>query len=273
MCDLLSGWTTFGIGGVARRIDVARTRDELIGLSREGLVLGRGSNVLVSDDGYDGVVTVNRYEHIARDGDTAIAGSGTRLSALCMFLAENGLSGLEWAVGIPGSVGGAVCMNASAFGGEIADRLLYADVVRNGRLVRLSRDELEFGYRESAIGVADVVIDAAFALTADDRSRIKARGAEYAARRRATQPTGKSAGSIFKNPCGVSVGRVLDEAGLKGLRRGGAEISQKHANIIVNTGGATARDVCGLIAVMKSVLLERGIEAREEIIYIGDFGG
>ena len=208
-----------------------------------------------------------------RDGNTVTVGSGTRLCELCAFLAENGLSGLEWALGIPGSAGGAVRMNAGAFGGAVSDRLLYADIVRDGKPVRLSRDELGFGYRKSDLGKNDVVIDAAFALERGVPSDIKARGAQYAAMRRATQPTGKSAGSVFKNPRGVSVGRIFDDAGLKGLRRGGAVISPKHANIIVNTGGATARDVCELISVMKSVLLEKGVAAQEEIIYIGDFGG
>lgn len=273
MCDLLSGWTTFGIGGRARRIEIARTRDELIGLSAEAIVLGRGSNILASDDGYDGIVAINRYERIERDGNTVTAGSGVRLGALCAFLAENGLSGLEWACGIPGSVGGAVRMNAGAFGGEISDRLSYAYVVRDGAEKRFACDELGFGYRNSALDDGDVVTDVTFELDSATPSAVRALGAEYADKRRATQPTGKSAGSVFKNPRGVSVGRIFDEAGLKGLRRGGAEISPKHANIIVNTGGATARDVCKLIAVMKDVLREKNVAAHEEIIYLGDFGG
>ncbi len=271
MRDSLSAYTTFGIGGRARRISVARSRSELIDLAPDALVLGRGSNVLVSDDGYDGDVVINRSDDIVFNGDLVVAGSGACLASVSAAAARCGLSGLEWAIGIPGSVGGAVRMNAGAFGGAISDRLLYADVLRGGAVVRLGRGELGFSYRHSAIADDDVVIAAAFLLDKISAAVTLARCGEYTERRRSKQPSGKSAGSVFKNPSGISVGKVLDGAGLKGLRNGGAVISPVHANIIVNTGDATADDVCGLIRIMKGELEARGIEAKEEIIYVGGF--
>ena len=271
MRDSLSAYTTFGIGGRARRISVARSRSELIDLAPDALVLGRGSNVLVSDDGYDGDVVINRYDDIVFNGDLVVAGSGACLASVSSAAARCGLSGLEWAIGIPGSVGGAVRMNAGAFGGAISDRLLYADVLRGGAVVRLGRGELGFSYRHSAIADDDVVIAAAFLLDNISAAVTLARCGEYTERRRSKQPSGKTAGSVFKNPSGISVGKVLDGAGLKGLRNGGAVISPVHANIIVNTGDATADDVCGLIRIMKGELEARGIEAKEEIIYVGGF--
>lgn len=271
MRDSLSAYTTFGIGGRARRISVARSRSELIDLAPDALVLGRGSNVLVSDDGYDGDAVINRYDDIVFNGDLVVAGSGACLASVSSAAARCGLSGLEWAIGIPGSVGGAVRMNAGAFGGAISDRLLYADVLRGGAVVRLGRGELGFSYRHSAIADDDVVIAAAFLLDKISAAVTLARCGEYTERRRSKQPSGKTAGSVFKNPSGISVGKVLDGAGLKGLRNGGAVISPVHANIIVNTGDATADDVCGLIRIMKGELEARGIEAKEEIIYVGGF--
>ncbi|MDE6293400.1 MAG: UDP-N-acetylmuramate dehydrogenase [Clostridiales bacterium] len=271
MRNTLSDWTTFGIGGAAKRIDVADSKGALVDLAERGVVLGRGSNILASDSGYGGNVVINRYEHLSRDGCTVYAGSGTRLSALCGFAAENGLSGLEWAVGIPGTVGGAVRMNAGAFLGAVSDVIMYAEVLRDGKLVIIPKSDLDFGYRSSGLLYSDVVIGAAFALTPDSVAAIQRRGERYNVLRKNSQPSGKSAGSIFKNPIGASVGKILDEAGLKGLRHGGAVISPKHANIIVNTGGATAKDVCALIRVMRGVLEGSGVNAQEEIIYLGDF--
>lgn len=272
MQGVLSRFTTFGIGGRVRSVSIAHTESELVDFSHGAMIIGRGSNILASDDGYDGRLLLNRYERIVRSGKLVEAGSGTRLSVLCDYLADAGLSGLEWASGIPASVGGAVKMNAGAYGSDIASVIEYADVLREGRLVRLDKDALAFGYRQSGISSDDVVVCAAFRLNDSDSGTVRARMDDYRVLRRNGQPRGKSAGSIFKNPPGVSVGRVLDQAGLKGVRHGGAVISERHANIIVNTGGATAKDVIALIAVMRETLASRGIAAKEEIVYLGDFG-
>lgn len=271
MSNTLSEWTTFGIGGAAKRIEIATSREQLIDCAAGGVVLGRGSNILASDSGYNGTVVINRYEQTECKGTFVYAGSGTRLSRLCGFAAENGLSGLEWAVGIPGTVGGAVRMNAGAFLGAVSDVVDHADILRDGQLVTLTKAELGFGYRSCNLRSDDIVIGAEFALTNDDPSTIRKRGESYNVLRKNSQPSGKSAGSVFKNPPHASVGKILDEAGLKGLRHGGAVISREHANIIVNTGGATAKDVCALIRIMRGVLLSEGVEAKEEIIYLGEF--
>lgn len=271
MYNTLAAYTTFGIGGRAERIEIAVSREALTELSQTGLVIGRGSDILVGDGGYDGLVVINRYESVEQNGCVVTVGSGTRLSVLCERLYELGLSGLEWAAGIPGSVGGAVKMNAGAFGGCVADSLVYAEFAANGRAYVRTRDELEFAYRRGPVAPGETVISAAFELVRSDPASIRSRMNEYARRRNATQPRGKTAGSIFKNPAGASVGKLLDEAGLKGLRRGGAMISREHANMIVNVGGATARNVVELIAEMKDALLERNVAATEEIVYIGNF--
>ncbi len=268
--DSLSRYTTFGIGGAARHIAVARSRGELI--DADGLILGGGSNVLVSDGGYDGSVVINRYESIELSGSEAIVGSGTRLPYLARFLAERGVGGLGWAGGMPGAVGGAGAMNAGAFGSWVADRILYADVLRGGELLRIPRDGLRLGYRRSAIGDGGVVIAAAFALGSADPSASIGLCDGYAAIRRAKQPRGRSAGSVFKNPDGMSIAKLIDEAGLKGYTVGGARISDAHANVIINTGGATARDVTDIIHTVKAAMSEIGVAAEEEIVYIGDFG-
>ncbi|MBD5132784.1 MAG: UDP-N-acetylmuramate dehydrogenase [Clostridiales bacterium] len=271
MRDSLSAWTTFGIGGRAKRLRVARSRGELIDFAPSSLVLGRGSNILASDDGYDGNLTINRYETIAHNGVLVTAGSGTRLYTLCAYLKENGLSGMEWAVGIPASVGGALVMNAGAFGGQMKDAVVYADVLRGGRLIRLDARELGLSYRHSGLSNDDTVIDVAFGLKRDSKASIDFRHKSYALLRKQKQPMGKSAGSVFKNPQGVSVGRLLDEAGIKGTRIGGAVISDKHANVIINADNATAKDVTELIKLCKRVLEDMGVTAQEEIKYIGNF--
>lgn len=272
MSGSLAAYTTFGIGGRARELFETSERQELIELAGNGaLVIGGGSNVLVSDNGYDGTVVINRYCDL-NVKDTVVAGSGLRLPSLCRRLAQEGLSGLEWAVGIPGTVGGAVRMNAGAFGKCIADSLLYADVLRGGRVVRMTKDELGFSYRMSALNPTDVVIDCAFELSSGSALDIERRMNEFSKARRARQPSERSAGSVFKNPKGLHIARLIESAGLKGYSVGGAMVSRVHANIIVNTGYASAKDVVAVIKRVKDELLFRyGVRAEEEIIYIGDF--
>ncbi len=272
MRDSLSAFTTFGIGGAAKKLTIARSRTEFADAAARGaLVLGRGSNVLVSDDGYDGEVAINRYAGVSRSGVCVTAASGTTLTSLCGYLKEQGLSGMEWAVGIPSSVGGAVIMNAGAFGGSVSDRLICAEVLRGGDIITLGADEFGFGYRTSSLAVGDVVVSATFALETCDPCIIATLHSEYNAARRAKQPIGRSAGSVFKNHEGMSAGALIEAAGFKGYRIGGAEVSHKHANIIVNTGGATACDVVSIVRTIKTELEARGTPVEEEIVYIGEF--
>lgn len=269
MSNALCDFTTIGIGGEARRLIIADTARAIVD-HPDALLLGRGSNVVVSDKGYDGDVVVNRFESVDIIGDVAVAGSGTRLCYLCERLLSEGLGGMEWAFGIPGTVGGAVKMNAGAFGGAISDVLLYADILRDGKLVRLSREELGLSYRSSGIKQPDRVVYAAFRLHRDDRAHVRSLMSSYAAKRRAAQPSARSAGSVFKNPSGKSVAKLLDSAGFKGYGKGGAMVSREHANIIVNVGGATAKDVISVVADMKSALTDMGVSAEEEIEFIGE---
>ena len=266
----LSAYTTLGIGGAARRLIIAKSAEELCN-SCGDVILGSGSNVLVSDGGYDGTVVINRYSSYVRDGLTVTCGSGTGLPTLCAFLAEEGLSGLEWACGIPGTVGGAVVMNAGAFSHSISERLIYADVLKDGTIVRVPCSELGFKYRSSAVTDGMTVVSACFLLDSDRPASVKNRCKAFSALRAASQPRGRSAGSVFKNPEGIKIARLIDEMGLKGYRIGDAQISEKHANIIINLGRATARDVVSLINTVKERLLEKGVRAEEEIIYIGEF--
>ncbi len=270
MCRDLRNWTTYGIGGRARSLAMAKDRQSLCELAPHSLVLGFGSNVLVSDEGYDGAVLINRYDETRFDGMYVYAGSGLRLGALSKMLADRGLGGGEWFCGIPGTVGGAIVMNAGAHGNDISAIVRSVDVLADGRVKTLTRDEIPFSYRSS--GIVGTVVGATFEFYPRERKLINAETQRFSAWRAEHQPRGRSAGSVFKNPDGAYIAELIDRAGLKGKRIGGAEISQKHANFIVNTGGATARDVKRLIDAVKVELKQRfGIDAKEEIKYIGEF--
>lgn len=272
MSKVLRDWTTFGIGGEAKELIVADSRPKLVELAPEGLVIGGGSNLLVSDDGYDGKVIVNRYADFERSGNLVRVGSGMKLPKLCSLLRELGLGGMEWAVGIPGTVGGAVKMNAGAFGHSISENIASVEILRGGKLVELKRDEIGFAYRQSGISDGDTVVSATFMSIPRDKADVERDMAVFARMRALRQPRGKSAGSIFKNPDRGPIAFFIEGAGLKGLRVGGAMISREHANIIVNTGGAAARDVKAIIDIVKAEMRKIHIEAQEEIIYVGDFG-
>ena len=244
----------------------------------ECCVIGNGSNLLVSDKGIRGVViqlsdTFDEVEYI--DDVTVKVMSGMMLSRLGNKLADKGLAGFEFATGIPGSVGGAVRMNAGAYGGEIKDIIVSADVLdRSGRLISLSRDELELGYRTSCIAAMDyIVVSAVFRLQKGDTDTIKALIKELAVKRRAKQPLEyPSAGSTFKRPQGFFAAKLIEDAGLKGVSVGGAMVSEKHSGFVVNTGNATAKDVCMLTDMVKDkVKQQSGVDLELEVIKLGDF--
>lgn len=269
-------YTTYHIGGRARLLTVvydSTTLAEAVGLCEPYCILGKGSNVLVSDDGFDGLVIVNAGDFLVREDDAVVCDSGLSLSRLSRYYAEQGLAGLAWACGIPASVGGAVIMNAGAFGGCMADVTLWADILRGGKEMRLTAEQLQFGYRTSSLGGKDVVLRIGLRAAVGDREQIAAQMAENLRVRRQKQPPGFSAGSVFRAAeGGLPAGKLIDEAGLKGLTAGGAKISEKHANFIVNNGYATAKDVRQLIDTAKAVVFANtGIRLHEEIRYIGDF--
>jgi UDP-N-acetylmuramate dehydrogenase len=297
----LARHTTFRIGGPADLYAVATTVDQLEGLAELAaehaiptLVLGGGSNILVSDAGVRGLVIANQTRHYAWrtpvgasvDGNQPVAcpqlvaDSGVLLAGLARTAIRAGLSGLEWAVSVPGTVGGAVIGNAGAYGGDIARNLAEAVVAYPGQgRQALTGEQMAFAYRSSllkrqlASGEAQpVVLTTAFNLASGDAAALAALAEGWLARRRASQPVEPSAGSIFRNPPGDHAGRLVESVGLRGQRIGGAQISQRHANFIVNIENARADDVRALMNLMrKRVYEDTGIELVPEILFMGEW--
>ncbi len=278
----MARYTTFRVGGPVDALleagSVAELRRLVPFLKRARipyLVVGRGSNLLVRDRGLEGVAilltgSLARFREAAGPG--VLAGAGLALARLLAHCRERGLGGLEFLAGIPGSVGGAVAMNAGAFGGEIADRISRIRIVTpEGGVVGMARSRLDFSYRGLRIPGGSVIVEAGFDLVRDNGHAVGERMSEYLERRRATQPLEyPSAGSVFRNPGGAAAGRLIERAGLKGERIGGAMISEKHANFIVNTGGATAGDILALVYMIRErVREETGVQLEPEIRVVG----
>ncbi|HSM01914.1 MAG TPA: UDP-N-acetylmuramate dehydrogenase [Acidimicrobiia bacterium] len=281
----LAPLTTYKLGGPARYLVVVDDEDDLrlaSGLaSEEGLplvTLGRGSNMVVADVGFPGVVVrpgpgLSWWEAA---GDDAIrAGSGMPLPLLARETGRAGLGGLEFFTGIPGSVGGAVRMNAGCHGSEVADWLVEARVMDlgTGEVSERTPTDLEMSYRHSSLTDDHFVVSARFRTIARDPSDAEEAIREITRWRREHQPGGTlNAGSVFKNPPGDSAGRVIDAAGLKGLRIGGAQVSERHANFFIAHDGATASDLHRLvIEVQRRILDEVGVELVPEIRFLGEF--
>lgn len=275
--------TTWRVGGPADVFVVPQSVDEIAGALRAagelGLpwtVVGRGSNMLVLDGGIRGLVLklADPVGWIEVDGHRLVAGGGRSFVSAAHVAIRHGLSGLEFATGIPGSVGGAVMMNAGAHGGEVKDVLAWADVMDGrGEIRRLARADLRFAYRYSRLkDEPGVVIAAAFDLEPGDREEMLSRVRAWSMRRASTQPLSQpNCGSVFRNPEGTHAGRLIEEAGLKGLTIGGAQVSPKHANFIVNLGHARASDILMLIRRVQETVRERfGIELETEVRIVGE---
>lgn len=274
--------TTFKIGGNADVLVSVKNSQELrvaIKACRDFnipmMILGKGSNLLVSDDGIDGAVIM--LEGVFRDysveGTHISCGAGVPLSKLCIAAQENGLAGLEFAYGIPGSVGGAVYMNAGAYGGETKDvccEVIY--LTPDGVIGTYLEEELDFSYRSSIFKKnGNIILFAKYRLTPDDPAAIKARMDDFLDRRRTKQPLDyPSAGSVFKRPPGAFAGTLIEQCGLKGKSVGGAQVSEKHAGFIVNAGGATCGDVMDLVKLVQdTVKAQTGYDLECEIIRTG----
>lgn len=280
----LGPWTTLKVGGPATALVRAETAEDLAAVARVGeehgvpwLVLGRGSNVLVPDVGWPGIAVVlgRGFRGVDVAGEVAVAGAAEPMPVLAVALERRGLGGLEFGVAIPGTVGGAVRMNAGAHGREVRDVLLDVDVARladGGRLERLAVEDLRMAYRRSALPSDAVVVRARFELRAAERSELAAAMAEMRAWRRGAQPINEpSCGSVFTNPPGDSAGRLIEAAGVKGHRIGGAEVSRKHANFITTRRGATAADVLDLIRLVQRTVHEReGVTLHPEVVVVGE---
>jgi UDP-N-acetylmuramate dehydrogenase len=281
----LSRLTTIRTGGPAERFarpgSVAELEAVLAWAAAEGVevgVVGSGSNLLIADAGVRGLVLKLDQEltQITVDGTRIDCGGGARLPAVSAQAARAGLSGIEFGVNIPGTVGGAVRMNANAYGGELARALEWVDVTSGSGTVRRTPDELGFAYRRSGLGPGEVVARAAFTLTPLPPDDVKRTLGEMRSKRRAAQPSGiKTFGSTFKNPSdpraeGRTAGQLLEAAGAHGLRVGGAGFSAKHANFVENLGDATTADVVALMAEGRRRVKERfGIELEPEVQTLG----
>jgi UDP-N-acetylenolpyruvoylglucosamine reductase len=242
-------------------------------------VVGSGSNLLVADAGFRGLVVKldGALATIERDGERLLCGGGARLPQASARAAREGLTGLEFGVNIPGTVGGAVKMNANAYGGDLGRVLEGVDVATAAGVERRRPEQLGFAYRRSNLGPREVVARASFALAPAEPAEVKATLAGMRASRRAAQPSGiKTFGSTFKNPEhplaeGRSAGVLLDQAGCRGLRVGGARFSEKHANFVENQGQATTADVIALMAEGRRRVRERfGVELEPEVQFLGD---
>jgi UDP-N-acetylmuramate dehydrogenase len=275
--------TTVGTGGparwFARPTTVAELGDVLAWARAEGLevaVIGLGSNLLVADEGYDGVVVrlAGELARIERDGDRVLCGGGASLAAIVKRATGWGLSGIEFGCAIPGTAGGAVRMNAGAYGGEMRDVLAEALLIGPDGSRRGGPDDLGMRYRRSAVEPGEVVAEAVLALHPGEVETIRRTVADMQRRRREAQPAKvRTFGSVWKNPGpGKTAGRLLEECGLKGYAVGGARISPVHANFIENHDGARSADVIALMREGRRRARERGVELEHEVQMLGPVG-
>jgi UDP-N-acetylmuramate dehydrogenase len=299
---LLARYTTIRIGGPAQYFAMVNSTSQLIKLVRWArsvelpyFVLGGGSNMLISDAGIRGLVIQNRCRQVRIDQPRCcdyprddrpylVAESGALMAGVARQSVREGLTGLEWAVSVPGTVGGAVVGNAGAHGGEIKDTLEYALLIdAAGDVVEYQQKDFTYAYRASRLkhaaalraGFNTVVLSANFRLTPGDESEVHARAEQFLQHRRRTQPVEPSLGSTFVNPPGDYAGRLIEQAGLKGLRVGGVEVSTLHANFMINPGGvgsASAQDVVRLIEEIQNIIAQRfGVHLAPEVQFVGEW--
>ena len=279
----LAELTSFRIGGPADLFIAVEDETELMHAKaaafRAGVpcfCLGAGTNLLVSDRGMRGLVVRlgDGFGKIKIDDTTVVAGAAAAFGALVQEVVDRGLEGLEFGEGIPGTVGGGLVMNAGAFGGEIAKVVkLVHGVTENGEAIALTKDDVKFAYRRTELPHHFIITRVDFELARGDRERLTARVADLKAKRASRQPRGvPNAGSIFKNPPGNFAGKLLEGAGLKGTRLGGAAFSDQHANFIVNLGGAQAAEVRALIDMARNKVKEQsGVWLEPEVRLVGDW--
>lgn len=275
----MSAHTTFRIGGPAELFiecnDIAKIGELLAVIKHNNIpltVLGKGSNLLVSDNGLKGVVLYICDDKVSANGDTVIANAGAKLSSVCNVARDCSLSGLEFAFGIPGSVGGAVYMNAGAYGGEIKQCIVSCtSITLDGEIKHRQAEELELGYRTSVFKKNnEIILSAEFKLQGDKKAEIQARMDDFLGRRKDKQPLEyPSAGSTFKRPEGYFAGALIEQSNLKGFSVGGAEVSVKHAGFVINKDNATCEDVLNLIKhIQHTVQSNFGVDLETEVIYL-----
>lgn len=275
----LSRFTTFRIGGPADFYLEPKDREDLVNLIKylrkiqyPYIVIGNGSNVLISDEGFRGVA-INLefgFNKIEVKKNNVYAEAGIRLSKLVDVCIEHSLVGIENLAGIPGTLGGAILMNAGAYGGEISDYIKIVEVVEDDKIIFLNKEDCGFGYRKSNLE-GKIILSAEFELPFGDKEKAKQRRKELLLKRNQSQPVElPNAGSIFKNPQNDYAARLIEQAGLKGLTVGGAKVSEKHANFIVNFNNASSNDVLELIRIIREKVFEKfGVSLELEIKLIG----
>ncbi len=281
--ESMAGHTTFRIGGPAdcfvkieNETQLAQVQKYLKEQDVPYYILGNGSNLLVSDKGYAGVILqiAGKMNTIQVEGETLTAQAGATMAQVARAAFDHGLEGLEFAAGIPGTIGGGIVMNAGAYGGEMCQVVSKVHLLdENGEMLELSCEDMEFGYRTSIIKKKPyIVTKVVFTLKHGDREQIKARMDDFAFRRRDKQPLEyPSAGSTFKRPEGYFAGKLIMDAGLAGYQVGGAQVSTKHCGFVINTGSATAADVQTLIADVKAKVFEKfQVELEPEVIFFGE---
>ncbi len=280
----MSRYTTFRVGGEAECIVVVQTEEELAKLipylnqvEQEYFILGNGSNLLVGDKGYRGVIVKlgGPMEEVHVEGCRVVARAGALLSKVAAAARANSLTGMEFAAGIPGSIGGAIVMNAGAYDGEMKQIVQLVRVMdREGQIMTLDNDTMEFGYRTSIIKNRPfIVLDVTLQLSEGDEAQIGARMEELARLRKSKQPLEyPSAGSTFKRPEGNYAGKLIMDAGLRGYRIGGAQVSNKHCGFVVNTGNAAAADIREVIEEVQEKVKDKfHVTLEPEVIFLGDF--
>ncbi|MCG9127660.1 UDP-N-acetylmuramate dehydrogenase [Candidatus Poribacteria bacterium] len=279
--ESLAKHTHFGIGGEASAFLEISSVDELIELAEfqqkwniPVAIIGRGSNLLVSDNGFDGICVklINDLAKLVIQGNQVLVGAGLSLPHLSKTMSRNGLSGLEFALGIPGAVGGALIMNAGAWGSSFGDLVSDVTVMYDtGEITKLARHEAGFEYRRSGLDKYFCIIEASLTLESGDVDTITEKMQKLFKQKTDTQPfVEENAGCMFKNPAGDSAGRLIDSCGLKGHRIGGAEVSTIHGNFILNVDNSTAQDVLDLVAyIQKEVREKTGIYLHTEVKKLG----
>ena len=273
----LAKYSSFRTGGKAAKIIFPESTEEFVTALRENpgaAVLGNLSNTLVLDGEIDETVIITtKLNSVSVNGNTVTAAAGASLTSVAVAARDASLAGCEFLYGIPGTVGGGVFMNAGAYGGEIADIIENAVVFTpDGKVTTLSKDDLDLGYRTSKLqSTRYILLSAAFSLQSGNKEVISSAMDDLMNRRMTTQPLDKpSCGSTFKRPAGNFAGKLISDCGLKGMSVGGAQVSEKHAGFIVNSGGATSRDILDLVQLVKKTVFEKtGVLLEEEIRIIG----
>jgi len=275
----LKNYTTWRVGGAAREfVEVKSTAElkEALSLNKHATILGGGSNVLISDNGINGLVIKNQMRKVLLDGDLVIAQSGAPFTLVANYFYLSSFGGLEWAQGIPGTIGGAVIGNAGAHGSSMANVIEWVEVLRGGDIVRLSNNQCGFSYRKSSFKKDDIILSCALKTIKSDQKVIASMRSNFLAYRKQTQPAGNSCGSVFKGvkqSCHKNInsaGFFIEQAGLKNYQIGGAVVSDKHANFILNPHGtATAVDILELVNYIKLTVYKMfGIVLQEEFKFL-----